>query len=225
MHVDLMRRRCRGAAALAYAIGLVACTGRDLARAHDTPLAGPDPIVAVPADEQLAGFAKIPLVPSYPPAAASGTGVNAPTGTLWYRLTSSAPERQGPAFEWYVHATKLQPTRAYRFDLTVDGNSYYSVGAARTDSTGTLVSHGTATRFADEYCVSTVTGPQPIAGQHRIGLVLKNDGSGSGPASAPAGPFTDPGRSFPCHGNGDGLFDAWLQTRSSIIVEASDPAR
>jgi hypothetical protein len=179
----------------------------------------------MPTDDQLAGFAQVPLVPAYPAASASGTGPHAPAGSLWYRVSPSATDAQASALEWYVHATNLQPTRAYRFDFVVDGTDTYSVGSGRSDAAGSMTSHGTATRFADDYCVSTVTGPQAIAGRHTLAFTLKSDGSGSGPASAPSGPFTEPGRTFPCHGNGDGLFENWLVTQPPITIRTGSPAR
>jgi hypothetical protein len=200
----------------------VACTGSDEGRADDTLARGREVSVAMPPADQLAGFTRVRLVPADPPALASRTGAGAPEGSFWYRLGSSASDDAGddagPSFEWYVHATHLQPSHAYRVDLTVDGNTTYSVGSGASDALGSMTSHGAAIgRFADQYCVGAATPPLPITGRHALSLMVKSDGSGSGPASG-TGALTDPGRSYPCHGNGDGVFEYWLAMRTPITI-------
>jgi hypothetical protein len=221
------RVRWWAAIALGCLAAVVGCTPSDdgggddaSARTHNAP-------AVMPSGEQLTGFTRVGLVPADPPAMASGTGKQAPGGTFWYRLMASAGDAgasvggEGTSFEWYVYATHLQPEHAYRLDLVVDGNTLYSIGNGASDAQGDMSSHGTAIdRFTDQYCVGTATPPMPVAGKHAVRLMLKSDGSGSGPASA-AGALTDPARSYPCHGNGDGVFEYWLVMRSPITIGAS----
>jgi len=179
--------------------------------------------VAISVDDSLPGFTKAILAPETPPAAGKGADVDAPSGTFSYRLEPSPTSAMDSfVFEWYLQTKKLFPRHAYRLDLTVDG-SIYSIGNGRTDANGNLTSHGSLQRFADQYCVTIPTPPQPIAGRHTFTAALKNDGAGKGPASGQAGPLTDPGRSFPCDGNGDGRFDYWLVMHSPLIIGADSP--
>ena len=201
----------RAAIGVGCLAAVAACRGSDDGRSDDASARSREVPVAMPSAEQLAGFTRVALVPADPPAMASGTGKQAPTGNFWYRVGSTADDDGNVSFEWYVHATHLQAARAYRLDLTVDDNNLYSIGSGAADASGSMTSHGTeVARFADQYCVGAPTGPLAIAGRHVVMLMVKSDGSGSGPASA-AGALTDPGRSYPCHGNGDGLFEYWLK--------------
>jgi hypothetical protein len=122
-----------------------------------------------------------------------------------------------PSLEWYVRAQHLLPGRAYRVDLTVDGRDIYSVGHGRADGAGILTAHGVLVRFTDQYCISTPTEAQPLAGAHQIAFAVKSDGAGSGAASA-GSPLTDPARELPCDGNGDGNFEYWLVTPRPILL-------
>jgi hypothetical protein len=198
---------------------VAACRGSDEEGSADAAALSRAVPVVMPSADQLVGFTRVPLVLTQPPPSASGTGADAPKGELWYRVGPSASSGDR-SFEWYVHATHLLPTRAYRVDLTVDDNNLYSIGSGATDAGGSLTSHGTADgRFADEYCVGAPTTPLPVIGRHILALTVKSDGSGSGNATT-AGALTDPGRSYPCHGNGDGVFDYWLTVRAPIKIGA-----
>ena len=221
------RRAQLAAVTVGYIATVAACTGVDSGQAGDAPSGGRSSAVVAPVDDQLPGFARVALLPASPPPPSSQTGAGSPAGILSYRLTPTRIPGGPPlSFEWYLRATNLLPDRAYRVDLTVDGTSLYSVGNGRADGSGTLTTHGILVRFADEYCVASPAAPQPIAGRHAITAALKSDGSGTGPATTQSGPLTDPGRSFPCRGNGDGLFEYWLVTQGPVTVgDGTTPAR
>jgi hypothetical protein len=104
--------------------------------------------------------------------------------------------------------------------MTVDDRATYSVGSGRTDENGTLTTHGTLERFADQFCVGEAATPQPIAGSHVLAIGVKTDGSGPG-AAGYGGPLTDPTRALPCGGNGDGVFEYWLVGADPIQVGGS----
>lgn len=59
--------------------------------------------------------------------------------------------------------------------------------------------------------------PQPISGHHTVAVSVKSDGSGAGAAGA-GGPLTDPTRTLPCGGNGDGVFEYWLAGTDPIQI-------
>jgi hypothetical protein len=175
-------------------------------------------LMPVSVDEPPPGFATVMLVTTVSPPSGSRVAADTPAGRVWYRLASAVPPRTSTlSLEWYVQAVHLQPGRAYRIDVTVDGHSIYSVGNGRADASGKMTAHGILPRFADQYCVSTPTVPQSLAGQHALSVAVKSDGAGTGSASA-GSPLTDPGREFPCDGNGDGQFDYWLGTDHPFTI-------
>jgi hypothetical protein len=135
---------------------------------------------------------------------------------VWYHFGGPAGAPTGP-LDWYVRAHHLLPDRIYRVEMTVDDHATYSVGRARSDDNGTFTVHGTLSRFADQFCVGDPAIPQPVSGEHLIGINVKRDGSGAG-ATTDGGPLTDPTRELPCGGNGDGVFDYWLVAPNVICI-------
>src|SRR5579862_6453814 len=163
------------------------------------------------------GFAMLMLAPTDPPPPLGGVGRDAPSGTIWYR-TVTVPGGADATFEWYVRAQHLTPNRAFRIELSVDDRATYSVGSGRADQNGALTAHGVLDRFADEYCVGQPAVPLPVAGRHVLGVSVKADGSRAGGATS-GGSLTDPERSLPCAGNGDGAFDYWLTSLDMIRLD------
>ncbi len=193
---------------------VAACTGTDTGHSHP----GMPGASSAVADDPPTGFATLVLAPSDPLPTSTDPDAPRPTGTVWYRVGSgqSTPD---VAFEWYVRAHHLPPHRAFRVELTVDDRATYSVGSAHTDESGTLTTHGTLARFADQFCVGEPATPQSVAGTHVVVVSVKSDGSGAG-AAGYGGPLTDPTRTLPCGGNGDGVFEYWLIGTDPIQVGA-----
>ncbi|HKB53317.1 MAG TPA: hypothetical protein VKD22_04900, partial [Ramlibacter sp.] len=117
------------------------------------------------------------------------------TGTFWYA-------HSGATFDWRMTATGLTSGRAYRVQLSVDGQPF-DVASVRADSTGALVASGRLFAFMDRACMGASQHPSvPLAGQHVIGVVVKSDGAPrSGGQSG--GSLTGNGAPSPaCSGNG-----------------------
>jgi hypothetical protein len=164
------------------------------------------------------------LAPVDPSPVSASTGADRPSGAFWYRLVT-APGEASKHLEWFVRAQHLQPGRAFRVELSVDDAASYSVGSAHADPSGAITTHGVLSRFSDQFCVGQRAVPRPIAGAHSIGVSIKSDGSN---ISASLGPsVTDPTRSLPCNGNGDGIFEYWLTARTPFQLgePATDAAR
>jgi hypothetical protein len=209
--IGLSRRHCLVAATVVVA-AFLACSGSDTG--HSQPVL-PGVTNAV-ADDPPSGFATLVLTPADPLPSLAQPGANAPIGTVWYHVGGPAVAPTGP-LDWYVRAHHLLPDRIYRVEMTVDGHATYSVGRARSDDNGTFTVHGTLSRFADQYCVGDPAAPQPVSGEHQIGISVKRDGSGAG-AAAGGALLTDPTRALPCGGNGDGVFDYWLVAPNVIRI-------
>ena len=168
------RRRWWAVIGVGCLAAVTACTGSDDGRTDDPATQSRDvPPAVMPSTEQVAGYTRFPARAGGSAGTSEWNGVSAPKGSFWYRVETSASDDQGTLFEWYVYATHLQPSRAYRLDLTVDGNNIDSIGSGASDASGSLTSHGTeVVRFADQYCVGVPTPPLPITGRH----VLTSDG-------------------------------------------------
>jgi len=201
---------------------LTACPSSESSRS-DTG-ARPEPAVTE-VDEPPPGFATAALITATPAPSGSATGANAPSGSLWYKISPSAASPSGRfTLEWFVHLQHVLPGRAYRVDMTVDGQRIYSIGSGHASGGGTITLHGVLHRFEDRYCVSTPTLPQPFVGRHSVAIGVKSDGAGSGSPSQ-GDPLTDPGRDFSCDGNGDNDFQYWAVTRAPVTIDAAVPTR
>jgi hypothetical protein len=195
-----------------FALALAACTGMDTSRS-DQP-APPSTAGSAP-DSPPPGFATLVLEAANPRPISRD--IAAPAGSVWYRMVQVEDPSPGSALEWYVRAEHLLAGHVYRVEMTVDKHYTYSVGSARADAEGVLAAHGILPRFADRFCVGAPAPPGPLtAGQH-VAVGVKRDGSGAGPVS-PIGPLTDPGRTLPCGGNGDGNFDYLLASSHEFTI-------
>jgi len=126
-----------------------------------------------------------------------------PSGMFWFTAS-------GTTFDWRLRAAGLTSGRAYRVQLSVDGQPF-DVASRRADSTGALIASGRLFAFMDQVCMGASQHPSlPLSGQHVIGVVVKNDGaprSGGQTASSVTG---SSGSMVACSGNGDGDFGAQL---------------
>ncbi|HEX5178330.1 MAG TPA: glycosyltransferase [Gemmatimonadaceae bacterium] len=126
-----------------------------------------------------------------------------PTGMFWF--VSS-----GPTFDWRMRASGLTSGRAYRVQLSVDGQSF-DVASSRADSTGALIASGRLFAFMDQVCMGGSQHPSiALAGHHVIGVVVKNDGAPRRGGETGGSVTGSSGSSVACSGNGDGDFGAAL---------------
>jgi len=126
-----------------------------------------------------------------------------PTGMFWF--VSS-----GPTFDWRMRASGLTSGRAYRVQLSVDGQSF-DVASSRADSTGALIASGRLFAFMDQVCMGGSQHPSiALAGHHVIGVVVKNDGAPRRGGETGGSVTGSSGSSVACSGNGDGDFGAEL---------------
>jgi cellulose synthase/poly-beta-1,6-N-acetylglucosamine synthase-like glycosyltransferase len=126
-----------------------------------------------------------------------------PAGTFWFRPS-------GTTFDWRMRATGLTSGRAYRVQLSVDGQPF-DVASRRADSTGALIASGRLFAFMDQVCMGASQHPSlPLTGHHVIGVVVKNDGAPRSGGQTGSSLTGSSGSTVACSGNGDGDFGAQL---------------
>lgn len=136
-----------------------------------------------------------------------GPGVAA--GMFWY-------SHSGTTFDWRMNASGLTSGRAYRVQLSVDGQPF-DVASARADTTGALIASGRLFAFMDQVCMGATQRPSlPLSGRHVIGVVVKNDGAPRSGGQSSSGVTGNSGSAAACSGNGDGDFGAALSELHDI---------
>lgn len=119
------------------------------------------------------------------------------TGSVWYRS-------RGPALDFELLASGLQPHRRYLLELSVDG-TVYTVASHAASANGELSIDTAVATFEEGACVGDNYDPsRSVQGEHEVKFWLKNDGnpvSGTMPGRRSS---ASAGRSLPCRGNGDG---------------------
>ncbi|HSC32784.1 MAG TPA: glycosyltransferase [Gemmatimonadaceae bacterium] len=149
------------------------------------------------------GLDSLPLVQKDAQLSPVAPHAGDPTGMFWF-LSS------GPTFDWRMRASGLTSGRAYRVQLSVDGQSF-DVASSRADSTGALIASGRLFAFMDQVCMGGSQHPSiPLAGHHVIGVVVKNDGAPRRGGQTGSSVTGNSGSSAACSGNGDGDFGAQL---------------
>jgi hypothetical protein len=152
----------------------------------------------------LTGYSTIPL------GAPNARARDAPEGTFSYLLVDGA-------IDWYVFATNLAPTRAYRIVLTAADGKEYAIASRRADTGGTLGAHGVETALMNRQCVGAEDpSRRPIETAVSLRVAVKSDGS---PRGASGNDLLGSRSSLPCGGNGDGNFDYVLQSSDSVGLE------
>jgi hypothetical protein len=179
-------------AAIVVLLALVAaCSGGDNVQRPQTVTIVPD----------LTGYSTIRL---------DGTDArapSAPSGTFSYLVVDGA-------INWYVFATHLAPSRAYRVVLTAADGKEYAVASRRTDEEGTLGVHGVETALQNRQCVGTEDpSRRALASAGSLRVSVKSDGSASG---ASGNDLLGSRSALPCGGNGDGNFEYVLQSDESV---------
>src|SRR6185312_2869734 len=149
------------------------------------------------------GLDSLPLVQKDAQLSPVAPQTGDPTGMFWF--VSS-----GPTFDWRMRASGLTSGRAYRVQLSVDGQSF-DVASSRADSTGALIASGRLFAFMDQVCMGGSQHPSiALAGHHVIGVVVKNDGAPRRGGETGGSVTGSSGSSVACSGNGDGDFGAEL---------------
>ena len=202
-------RRASFALALPTIVLLAACGGSDTPPDHTADTAA---AVAVP-DTLPAGFSGLDLLP----AASVSDPSASPPGSFWFRLADGA-------LEWYVRAQQLAPGRAYRLELTTDGQERYAVASLRADASGAIAGHGVLTELADQVCVGgEANAPRELAQAQVLRVAIKTDGSS--PSASGTSSLTSPGNRLPCAGNGDNRWDYVLLGRRDVALAGDSAAR
>jgi hypothetical protein len=126
-----------------------------------------------------------------------------PNGIFWYKSS-------GATFDWRMRATGLTSGRAYRVQLSVDGQSF-DVASSRADPTGALIASGRLFAFMDQVCMGASQHPSvPLTGRHVISVVVKSDGAPRSGGQTGSSVTGSSGSTVACSGNGDGDFGAQL---------------
>ncbi len=188
--------------------------------------AHPDPVEALSLDASAArqisfpdarpqGFQEVDLVEKDATFRVVSSEDGGAHGVFWFRP-------RGASFDWFVRAEQLQPARAYRLLLNVDGERTYAVASFRTDEGGELKGYGSLDEFGERVCVGTpdFDPPTPTAGSHVIKTWVQDDGSRAAGSGSPR--FLTEARNqdaLPCSGNGDRSFRFILFEDSPIRFE------
>jgi hypothetical protein len=170
-----------------------ACSGGDNVQRPQTVTITPD----------LTGYNTIPLARA--DAGASGT----PTGTFSYLVVDGA-------ISWYMFASRLAPSHAYRVVLTAPDGKEYAVASRQSGGDGSLGAHGVETTLMNRQCVGSEDPSRRALGSvGSLRVALKNDGSARG---ASGNDLLGSRSALPCGGNGDGDFGYVLRSVDSVRV-------
>jgi cellulose synthase/poly-beta-1,6-N-acetylglucosamine synthase-like glycosyltransferase len=155
------------------------------------------------------GLDSLPLVVKDAQLSPVSQSAGVAAGMFWF-------SHSGTTFDWRMNATGLTSGRAYRVQLSVDGQPY-DVASARADSTGALIASGRLFAFMDQVCMGASQRPSvPVSGQHVIGVVVKNDGAPRTGGQSSSSLTGNGGSTSACAGNGDGDFGAALSELHDI---------
>jgi hypothetical protein len=183
----------RRAAVIAVLSLTVACS-------NDSDMQAPKSVRLVP---DLTGYNTVPL------AASEGRGQQTPSGTFRYMVVDGA-------IDWYLFASELVPTRAYRVVLTAADGKEYAVASRRSDAKGTLGMHGVETALMNRQCVGAEDpSRRTLESARTLRVSLKGDGSARGASS---NDLLGSRSALPCGGNGDGKFEYVLQSTDVVAV-------
>jgi hypothetical protein len=183
----------RGAIIASLMLAFAACS-------NDSDMQAPRTVRIVP---DLTGYNTIPLAASDEPAQ------RAPSGTFSYVVVDGA-------IDWYVFATNLAPSRAYRVVLTASDGKEYAVASRRSDAGGTLGAHGVETALMNRQCVGAEDpSRRTLESARTLRVALKSDGS---PRGASSNDLLGSRSALPCGGNGDGKFEYVLRAADAIPV-------
>jgi hypothetical protein len=183
----------RWAAAAALLILAAACSGGDEPFVAKTVTLTPD----------LTGYNTVRL------DAATADARDAPAGTFNYLVVDGA-------LDWYVFATNLRASRAYRILLTAADGKEYAIASRRAGTDGTLGAHGVETALMNRQCVGAEDpSRRPLASAISLRIAVKSDGSASGVSGSD---MLGSRSALPCGGNGDGVFDYVLESADSVTV-------
>ena len=174
-------------------LGVAACS-------NDSDMQAPRTVRIVP---DLTGYNSISL------AASHKGGQPAPSGTFRWVVVEGA-------IDWYVFASNLVPTRAYRVVLTAADGNEYAIASRRADANGALGAHGVETALMNRQCVGAEDpSRRTLESARTLHVALKSDGSASGTSS---NDLLGSRSALPCGGNGDGNFDYVLKSEGSVEV-------
>lgn len=180
------------AVSLLLAIG--ACGNGDNGRSEETRLVVPD----------LTRYRTISLEPV---ADARARGML--KGTFRYVLVDGA-------LDWYVFATGMPASRAYRVLLAAADGEEYAVASARSAADGSFVAHGVETMLMNRLCVGEEDlSRRPLGSARTLSVAVKSDGS---PRGASGNDLLGSRNAMPCGGNGDGVFDYVLRSADSLSL-------
>ncbi|HKV50461.1 MAG TPA: glycosyltransferase [Gemmatimonadaceae bacterium] len=155
------------------------------------------------------GLDSLPLVEKDAQLSPVSQGPGVAAGMFWYA-------HSGATFDWRMIASGLTGGRAYRVELSVDGQPY-DVASARADASGALIASGRLFAFMDQVCMGVSQRPSlPLTGRHVIGVVVKNDGAPRSGGQSSGGVTGNSGSAVACSGNGDGDFGAALSELHDI---------
>lgn len=170
-----------------------ACSGGDNVQRPQTVTIIPD----------LTGYNTIPLGP------AGATTPSAPAGTFSYVVVDGA-------ISWYMFASHLAPSHAYRVVLTAPDGKEYAVASRQSGEDGSLGAHGVETTLMNRQCVgSEDPSRRTLESVGSLRVALKNDGSARGAGS---NDLLGSRSALPCGGNGDGDFGYVLRSVDSVQV-------
>jgi hypothetical protein len=181
----------RIAYAVLMSLAAAACSGGDSVQRPRTVTIVPD----------LTGYTTIRL-----DATDAGNSI-APAGTFSYVVVDGA-------ISWYMFASHLAPTRAYRVVLTAADGKEYAVASKRAGDDGSLGAHGVETALMNRQCVgSEDPSRRALETVGALHVALKSDGSARG---ASGNDLLGSRSALPCGGNGDGNFDYVLRSTDSV---------
>lgn len=162
----------------------------------------PPALKTVTITPDLTGYTAIPL-------GAAEFGDGSAMGTFsYFRVDGS--------LDWYLFASHLAPSRAYRVILTAADGKEYAVASRRSDNTGALGVHGVETTLMNRQCVGAEDpSRRPLESARSFKISVKTDGSARG---ASGNDLLGSRSALPCGGNGDGDFAYVLQSADSVVV-------
>lgn len=183
----------RAAITALLSLAIAACS-------NDSDMQAPKTVTIVP---DLTGYNTIAL------ASSAVRGRQMPSGTFSYMVVDGA-------IDWYVFATNLAPTKAYRIVLTAADGKEYAVASRHADGIGALGAHGVETALMNRQCVGAEDpSRRTLESARTLQVALKTDGSASGASS---NDLLGSRSALPCGGNGDGKFEYVLRSVDPIAV-------
>ena len=174
-------------------LAAAACSGGDNVQRPQTVTITPD----------LTGYNTIRLT------SADGRASGGADGTFSYMVVDGA-------VSWYMFASHLSPTHAYRVVLTAPDGKEYAVASRQSGEDGSFGAHGVETTLMNRQCVgSEDPSRRALETLGSVRVALKNDGSARG---ASGNDLLGSRSALPCGGNGDGNFDYVLQSNDSVSI-------